>query len=82
MGQLGNILLLLLIVCLVLIAGVSYWLFQKNVPVPVPVKRLDSLQRGVDISLWFRFPLSETDDYYSNYISDDDLNFIHNSQLF
>lgn len=38
--------------------------------------RVNHLQKGLDISLWFRFPLDETDEYYANYISDDDLNFI------
>ncbi len=41
--------------------------------------RVNRLQKGIDISLWFRFPLDETDDYYNNYITDDDLNLIQQS---
>lgn len=43
------------------------------------VDRVSHLQRGVDISLWFRFPMEENDNYYTNYITDDDINFIKNS---
>lgn len=43
------------------------------------VIRLNRLQKGVDISLWFRFPLNETDEYYKNYITEDDLHFIEQS---
>ncbi len=40
---------------------------------------VNKLQRGVDISLWFRFPLDESDKYFANYITDDDLSLIKNN---
>ncbi len=41
--------------------------------------RVSHLQKGIDISVWFRFPLDETDEYFNNYISDEDLNLIEKS---
>ncbi len=42
-------------------------------------KGVDNLQRGVDISRWFRFPSDESDAYFANYITEDDLNFIESN---
>lgn len=42
-------------------------------------ERLRKLHKGVDISLWFRFPLEESDDYFAHYITDNDLQFIKNN---
>ena len=36
----------------------------------VPQIRLDRLAAGANVSLWFRYPKSETDDFFANHISD------------
>jgi len=42
----------------------------------VPQIRLERLGTGASVTLWFRFPRRETDDYFANYIGDGEAAFM------
>jgi endoglucanase len=44
----------------------------------VPQSRLDRLAKAANVTLWFRYPEREDDDYFTNYLSDADMELIHN----
>ena len=88
-----KVILIILGVCLLIFVTIPIYSFLKlhksinvvtsyhQTPSSVTLisQRVSHLKHGVDITLWFRYPLDESDEYFANYISDDDLNFIKNN---